>query len=61
MFTSDDPIETNNLSAKYPHIVERLRKRLAEYKKDLVEPFNPRKIRRALPKFWGGIWSPGWC
>ncbi|KAK2158175.1 hypothetical protein LSH36_175g04045 [Paralvinella palmiformis] len=57
----NDPIETNNLSAKYPHIVERLRKRLAEYKKDLVEPFNPRKIRRALPKFWGGIWSPGWC
>ncbi len=57
----DDPIESNDLSRKLPHIVHKLRKKLLQHKKKLVPASNPRKVRKAHPKFWNGVWSPGWC
>ena len=57
----DDPIESNDLSRKLPHVVRDLHKRLQKYKEKLVPAFNPKKVRKAHPKFWNGVWSPGWC
>ncbi|ELT92899.1 hypothetical protein CAPTEDRAFT_165852 [Capitella teleta] len=56
-----DPIESNDLSAKYPHLTQFMLRRLNRYKAQEVEAFNPRKERYSQPKFWGGNWSPGWC
>lgn len=57
----DDEIESNDLSNKYPDVVRRMHELLDEYRKSEVEPFNPQRVRKSLPKFWDGTWSPGWC
>lgn len=57
----DDEIESNDLSHTYPDVVARMRQILEAYRRQEVEPFNPQKVRKALPKFWDGTWSPGWC
>ena len=58
---SDDAIESNDLSSTYPDVVTLLKEKLDEYRKLEAVPFNPKTLRGALPKFWNGVWSPGWC
>ena len=57
----DDPIESNDLSSTYPHIVQKMRTRLKEYKQMAIPAFSPRRNKYSQPKYWGGVWSPGWC
>ncbi|KAK2138177.1 hypothetical protein NP493_8333g00001 [Ridgeia piscesae] len=57
----DDPTERTNIAKMYPKIVTRMKARLAYYRRHLVPALNPRKLRKAHPKHWGKVWTPGWC
>ncbi|KAK3596805.1 hypothetical protein CHS0354_036645 [Potamilus streckersoni] len=56
-----DPTEHFDISEKYPDVLEKLKQRLAEYKKSLVPAFSPPPDPKANPKYYNGTWSPGWC
>ncbi|KAL3843147.1 hypothetical protein ACJMK2_021099 [Sinanodonta woodiana] len=57
----NDPTEHFDISEKYPDVVDRLKKRLEEYKKSLVPAHVPPPDPKANPKYYNGTWSPGWC
>lgn len=57
----DDPNEHNDVSEKYPDIVDKIKAKLEEYKKDYVPPNHPPPDKKSDPSNFGGFWSPGWC
>ncbi|XP_046566661.1 arylsulfatase J-like [Haliotis rubra] len=56
-----DPTEHFDLSAKYPDLLEMMKKRLENWKKSRVPPQDTTAVPAANPKYFGGVWSPGWC
>ena len=58
---SDDPNEHVDLSKKHPDIVEKLKKRLDEYHKQIVPANFPGVTIASDPDNYGGYWTPGWC
>ena len=58
---SDDPNEHNDVSEKYPDVVDKIKAKLEEYKKDYVPPNKPPPDKKSNPANFGGFWSPGWC
>ena len=58
---TEDPTEHNNLADKMPDLVEKLKARMAEYKKKYVQPNYPGYDADSNPKNYGGAWTPGWC
>ncbi|XP_048255353.1 arylsulfatase J-like [Haliotis rufescens] len=56
-----DPTEHFDLSATYPELVDMMKKRLENWKKSRVPAQNNASIPAANPKYYGGVWSPGWC
>ncbi|XP_078326537.1 arylsulfatase B-like [Crassostrea virginica] len=57
----DDPNEHVDLSKKHPDIVEKLKKRLDEYHKQIVPANFPGVTKASDPDNYGGFWTPGWC
>ncbi|KAL3843148.1 hypothetical protein ACJMK2_021100 [Sinanodonta woodiana] len=57
----DDPTEHFDIADKYPDVVEKMKQRLAEYKKSLVPANYPPPDPKSDPKYYNGTWSPGWC
>ncbi|XP_013399823.1 arylsulfatase B [Lingula anatina] len=57
----DDPTEHHDLSASMPAMVEQLYQRLQAYNRTLVPALDPPPNPRSNPKYWAGVWSPGWC
>jgi hypothetical protein len=58
---AEDPNERNNLADQMPDVVEKLKQRMAEYKKKYVPPHYPKYDPNSNPKNYGGAWTPGWC
>ncbi|XP_046368891.2 arylsulfatase B-like [Haliotis rufescens] len=56
-----DPTEHFDLSGKYPELVDMMKKRLENWKKTRVPAQDHSHVPRANPKYYGGVWSPGWC
>ncbi|XP_046566689.1 arylsulfatase B-like [Haliotis rubra] len=56
-----DPTEHFDLSAKYPDLLDMMKKRLENWKKSRVPAQDPSPVPRANPKYYDGVWSPGWC
>lgn len=56
-----DPNEYINLSDKLPHVVEKLKARMAEYHKQMVPANYPGSTNASDPRNYNGFWSPGWC
>ncbi|KAL8587304.1 hypothetical protein ACOMHN_045551 [Nucella lapillus] len=57
----DDPTEHHDLAERMPDMVEKLKARLAEYKKRYVPPNFPPYDPASNPEKYGGAWTPGWC
>ncbi|OWF53589.1 arylsulfatase B-like [Mizuhopecten yessoensis] len=57
----DDPNEYYDLSEELPHVVEKLRSRMAEYHAQMVPANFPKDSAAANPLNYNGYWSPGWC
>ncbi|KAK6176801.1 hypothetical protein SNE40_015033 [Patella caerulea] len=57
----DDPLEKNEISAQYPEVVAKLQARLAEYRKQMVPADFPPVSPLSNPKYYGDVWSPGFC
>ncbi|KAL8587307.1 hypothetical protein ACOMHN_045554 [Nucella lapillus] len=57
----DDPTEHHDLAERMPDMVEKLKARLAEYKKRYVPPNFPPYDPASNPQKYGGAWTPGWC
>ncbi|XP_070556162.1 arylsulfatase B-like [Ptychodera flava] len=58
----DDPTEHFNLADKMPEKVQEMTARLEELKKKLVPAIQvPKEPKKADPRKFGGVWSPGWC
>ena len=55
----DDPGETVNLAEKKPEIVAKLRARVLEYQKNIIEV--DRKLLRSSGRPKNGVWASGWC
>nr|XP_054764493.1 arylsulfatase B-like [Lytechinus pictus] len=53
-----DPLERNDLSDKYPDVVEMLLRRLQNYYEDSVPPRYPPSDMNADPAKHGGVWGP---
>ncbi|XP_046368365.2 arylsulfatase B-like [Haliotis rufescens] len=58
---TSDPTEHFDLSAKYPELVDMMKKRLENWKKTHVPSQDGSPVPNANPKYFGGAWSPGWC
>lgn len=57
----NDPEEKHNLAGTKKVLVKKLITRLKQYKKTLVKAQNQPPTKQAHPKYYDGIWSPGWC
>ncbi|XP_060595787.1 arylsulfatase B-like [Ruditapes philippinarum] len=57
----DDPNEYKNLADDMPEMVQKLLKRMNEYRKDMIPARIPPTDPAANPKYFGNVWSPGWC
>lgn len=56
-----DPLELNEISAKYPKIVSRLWKEFKARAMEMVPADEPANNPRGSPKFFQGVFTPGWC
>ncbi|XP_046566659.1 arylsulfatase B-like [Haliotis rubra] len=56
-----DPTEHFDLSSKYPDLLDMMKKRLENWKKSRVPAQNDSPVPASNPKYFGGVWSPGWC
>ncbi|XP_041367682.1 arylsulfatase I-like [Gigantopelta aegis] len=56
-----DPSEKFDIASKYPEIVTKLKHRLNKHRTHLVPTTIMRRNRKSNPKYYGGVWSPGWC
>ncbi|XP_077991902.1 arylsulfatase B-like [Glandiceps talaboti] len=57
----DDPTEHHNLADTMPAKVAKLKARLEKLREKGVTPFNPKKVEKSSPEYFGGVYSPGWC
>ena len=57
----DDPLEKCNIADQKPKLLKKIMKRLEHYKKSLVPSQHPTPSKWGHPRFFDGIWSPGWC
>ncbi|XP_048242603.1 arylsulfatase B-like isoform X3 [Haliotis rufescens] len=57
----EDPTEHNDLAAQMPDIVDKLRARIDDYRKQMVPALFPPPDPASFPKNFGNVWSPGWC
>ncbi|KAL5008889.1 hypothetical protein ScPMuIL_014470 [Solemya velum] len=57
----DDPTEHFDLAKRMPEMVQQLQKRLAKYRESLVPARYPPRDPASNPKFYNGVWTPGWC
>ncbi|XP_071109637.1 arylsulfatase B-like [Haliotis cracherodii] len=57
----DDPTEHNDLAQKMPDIVNKLKARMDDYRKQMVPADYPAPDPAANPKNFGNAWTPGWC
>ena len=58
---ADDPNEYNNLADDMPEMVQKLLTRMNEYKQHMIPAKIPSPDPAANPKYFGNVWSPGWC
>lgn len=58
-----DPNETTNLAYKKKHLTKFLKEKIKSILQsgNVVPPDAPRPKYRSLPRFYGGVVSPGWC
>ncbi|XP_046561885.1 arylsulfatase B-like [Haliotis rubra] len=56
-----DPAERYNLAPKKPDVVDQLRARIEDYRKQMVPALYPPGDPASNPKNFGNVWSPGWC
>ncbi|XP_052286517.1 arylsulfatase I-like isoform X2 [Dreissena polymorpha] len=57
----DDPYEYTNLADVMPDKVRELVERMEKYHAQMVPAKNPPSSPGANPKYFGNVWSPGWC
>lgn len=57
----EDPQERVDLSTVYPDILRELLTRYKKYAATEVPANFPPNEKRADPKHFSGVWSPGWC
>lgn len=57
----DDPTEHNDLAKAMPDVVAKLVQRMGEYHKQMVPAKNPPADPKSNPKYFGDVWTPGWC
>ncbi|XP_067658130.1 arylsulfatase B-like [Haliotis asinina] len=57
----EDPTEHHDLAAQMPDIVDKLRARIEDYRKQMVPALYPPNDPASNPKNFGNAWSPGWC
>ena len=53
-----DPCEYNDLSEKYPDVLETLKARLDQYRSGMVPSRKLPGDRKSNPKYHGGVWMP---
>lgn len=58
---TDDPGEHFNIADQHEDIVKALKARLVYYRQTMVPANFPPKDKNGDPKYFGGVWSPGWC
>lgn len=58
---TDDPTEHFDLASTQKSKVKELWKVLQKYYQKAVKPFHPKPDPAGSPKYWGGVYSPGWC
>ncbi|XP_046561888.1 arylsulfatase B-like isoform X1 [Haliotis rubra] len=56
-----DPTERYDMSSIKPEIVDQLRARIDDYRKQMVPALFPPHDPASNPKKFGNVWSPGWC
>ena len=54
-------MERNNLAKLYPNLVQNMKTRLDELRRDMIPADDPPDDNRGDPKLWNGSFSPGWC
>ncbi|XP_064642730.1 arylsulfatase B-like [Lineus longissimus] len=57
----DDPTEHHDLSQQFTVVLAQM---IAFYEKlaeTETEAMDPPEVEGSDPKYWGGMWSPGWC
>ena len=58
----EDPLESKDISRENMELTRKLLDRLLSYKDSLVHSVSSKSNpKRADPKLFNGIWSPGWC
>ena len=53
-----DPCEYNDLSAQYPRVVRKLKRRIERYRRGMVKQRNRRREEEADPDLHGSVWGP---
>ncbi|WAR04048.1 ARSI-like protein [Mya arenaria] len=57
----NDPNEYHNLADSNPSLVKDLASRMREYHRQMVPAKNPPEDPAGNPKFYGNVYTPGWC
>lgn len=57
----EDPNEYNDIADTHKDIVEALKKKLDDYRAELVPPKEYLPDPKSNPDHYGGFWLPGWC
>ena len=59
----NDPNETINLARTETRQLKKLMKKVRAIIKsgEVAKPDTPFLRNRSLPRYWGGVVSPGWC
>ncbi|KAK7476920.1 hypothetical protein BaRGS_00031859 [Batillaria attramentaria] len=57
----DDPEERRDLTESAPDVLDKMTKRLEEWRATGVPANFPPPDPASDPSHWGGAWSPGWC
>ncbi|WAR14631.1 ARSB-like protein [Mya arenaria] len=57
----DDPNEYHNLADDMPSLVKEMAARMKEYHRQMIPAKNPPANPAGNPKYYGNVWSPGWC
>ncbi|XP_064643223.1 arylsulfatase B-like isoform X1 [Lineus longissimus] len=57
----DDPTEHHDLSKEQPDVLKMMIGRYSELAKTEVKAMNPNNDPKANPKYYNGVWTPGWC
>ncbi|XP_067658128.1 arylsulfatase B-like [Haliotis asinina] len=56
-----DPTERYDVAPVKPEIVDQLRARIEDYRKQMVPALYPPPDPASHPTNFGNVWSPGWC